>query len=309
MCPQRRPAPCSRSILTSVRRCPPDEFADARAVLRIPIVDVPEGALDLDTLLDSRGAFAALIVEGALLREDTASDRVALQILGPGDVVGPVAATRWTAVDSGRIGLLDTATLVGVHEWPQLAAGLVLRLTSQLDRAARQLAICQLSTVDQRVVATMWDLAARWGRVSPAGTSVPLQLTHGVLGQLVGAKRPTVSLALTELAASGDLVRRPDRTWLLSGSPPAAIAAGARQTPSVGRIRVERSLTRDRTTSEALEVLRATVEDLHDGFGRRRDRLALDRVRYASTRAASVGLRARSLALRKQTPRPRELVD
>ena len=37
---------------------------------------------------------------------------------------------------------------------------------------------------------------------------VPLALTHRLLGQLVGARRPTVSTALGELAERGELVRR-----------------------------------------------------------------------------------------------------
>ena len=41
------------------------------------------------------------------------------------------------------------------------------------------------------------------------GVVVPLALTHRILGQLVGARRPTVSTALAELAERGELVRRP----------------------------------------------------------------------------------------------------
>ena len=51
---------------------------------------------------------------------------------------------------------------------------------------------------------------------------VPLALTHRILGQLVGARRPTVSTALAELAERGELIRRPDGSWLLRGDPPDA---------------------------------------------------------------------------------------
>jgi hypothetical protein len=40
-----------------------------------------------------------------------------------------------------------------------------------------------------------------------------------VIGQLIGARRPTVSSALADLAHRGDLVRRRDGTWSLSGEP------------------------------------------------------------------------------------------
>ena len=51
---------------------------------------------------------------------------------------------------------------------------------------------------------------------------VPLALTHRILGQLVGARRPTVSTALSELAEREELTRRPDGSWLLRGDPPDA---------------------------------------------------------------------------------------
>jgi hypothetical protein len=40
-----------------------------------------------------------------------------------------------------------------------------------------------------------------------------------VLGQLVGARRPTVSTALAQLARDGRVRRRQDGTWLLVGEP------------------------------------------------------------------------------------------
>ena len=46
-----------------------------------------------------------------------------------------------------------------------------------------------------------------------------MTLSHRMLGQLVGARRPTLSTALGELVAKGELSRRPDGTWLLTGEP------------------------------------------------------------------------------------------
>ena len=40
-----------------------------------------------------------------------------------------------------------------------------------------------------------------------------------MLADLVGARRPTVSTALGKLAASGELLRLPDGSWLLTGEP------------------------------------------------------------------------------------------
>jgi DNA-binding FadR family transcriptional regulator len=80
-------------------------------------------------------------------------------------------------------------------------------------------AISQLNRVDRRLLALFWHLAERWGRVSRDGIAVPLVLSHRLIGELVGARRPTVSTALAELAREGELIRREDGTWLLTGEP------------------------------------------------------------------------------------------
>ena len=51
------------------------------------------------------------------------------------------------------------------------------------------------------------------------GVCLPLALTHTVLADLVAARRPTVTTALTELARQG-LIGPVDGGWLLSGEPP-----------------------------------------------------------------------------------------
>jgi Crp-like helix-turn-helix protein len=51
--------------------------------------------------------------------------------------------------------------------------------------------------------------------VGPSGVVVPLELTHEALGHLVGARRPTVTLALSELGRQGAVTRRADGAWML----------------------------------------------------------------------------------------------
>ena len=94
------------------------------------------------------------------------------------------------------------------------------------ERLATTQAISQLTRVDRRVLALLWHVAERWGRVTPDGVVVPLTLSHRMLGQLVGAHRPTVSTAVRLLARTGELSRRPDGSWLLSGEPMGLQPAG-----------------------------------------------------------------------------------
>src|SRR4029453_18353383 len=81
------------------------------------------------------------------------------------------------------------------------------RLAEQLDRATARAAIMALPRVEQRVLGLFWQLAERWGTVRPEGIAIELPLTHELIGQLIGARRPTVSLALQPLAHDGLLQR------------------------------------------------------------------------------------------------------
>jgi CRP-like cAMP-binding protein len=79
-----------------------------------------------------------------------------------------------------------------------------------------------MTRVEDRLMALFWHLAHRWGRMAADGVVVPLALSHRLIGELVGARRTTVSTALSALARAGQIVRRPDGTWVLTGEPVAA---------------------------------------------------------------------------------------
>ena len=86
------------------------------------------------------------------------------------------------------------------------------------------MAIVHQARVDTRLHMLFWHLAGRWGRVRSDGVVVPLRLTHTTLAELVAARRPTVTSALTDLARRG-VIRPVENGWLLSGDPPGEIAA------------------------------------------------------------------------------------
>jgi hypothetical protein len=54
--------------------------------------------------------------------------------------------------------------------------------------------------------------------VSPQGVRLPLALPHRTLATLVGARRPSVTTALSGLSRDG-LVERTEDGWLLHGDP------------------------------------------------------------------------------------------
>ena len=80
-------------------------------------------------------------------------------------------------------------------------------------------------------------LAERWGRVVPGGVLVSLRLSHRTLAGMVGARRPSVTTALGQLMARGEIERRADGEWILRGDPPERRRAAA-----AGPVRFERQV-------------------------------------------------------------------
>ena len=180
-----------------------------------------------------------LVLDGVLARELVVADHVSAELLGPGDLVRPWQPSSrtgllpvdavWTVLSPLTVAVLDRRFAGELARWPEITAALFERLSERSLRLGTTQAISQLTRVDRRLKALLWHLAERWGRVSGDGVVVPLALTHRILGQLVGARRPTVSTALGELAERGELTRRVDGSWVLRGSPPDASALGRRR--------------------------------------------------------------------------------
>jgi CRP-like cAMP-binding protein len=126
-----------------------------------------------------------------------------------------------------RLALIDARANAAIGRYPEVSAVIVDRLVERSKRLAVAQAISQLTRVEDRLVSLFWHLAERWGRVSPDGIVVPLALSHRVLGELIGARRPTVSTAVANLARAGRVTRRRDGSWLLSGEPDAGPAKAA----------------------------------------------------------------------------------
>ena len=183
---------------------------------------------------------ASSVLDGVLSREFVVADHVSAELLGPGDLVRPWQASSgagllpvravWSVLSTVTLAVLDRRFAAEAARYPEITAALFDRLGERSLRLATTQAISQLTRVDRRLKALFWHLAERWGRVSGDGVVVPLALTHRILGQLVGARRPTVSTALSELAERGELVRRPDGSWLLRGDPPDAQTLARRPT-------------------------------------------------------------------------------
>jgi CRP-like cAMP-binding protein len=302
-------------LLTGVR------LAEARREVIVRTHTVVAGPWDAERL---RGAgpehVGLLVADGLIAREVVLADNVSAELLGPGDVIRPWqlndpaqllrAETRWTVLTPAKLAVLDRRFAGLLTHFPEMNAMLIDRLAERAQRMAVNQAICQLNGVHRRLLALFWQLAERWGRVVPQGVAVTLPLSHRLVAELVGARRPTVSTALSQLAVSGELVRGHDETWLLTGDPvgaptgeaarvirgrrrraepPVAVAAGTvaegppRELARTGRIgelheALEALREENRLRREEFDALREETHALLDRIGSNRAR------RAASTR-------------------------
>ena len=184
------------------------------------------------------------LLDGVVAREVIVADHVSAELLGPGDLLRP-----WQTPESSLlpvdVRVVCPLALVVRGPRPPLR-GRARALARGHRRALRP---------PQRALAAArhhpGDLAAHARRPAAEGALLaprralgprlrrrrrgPLALTHRILGQLVGARRPTVSTALGELAERGELTRRVDGSWVLRGSPPARPPSAAAAPSPAGR--------------------------------------------------------------------------
>jgi CRP/FNR family transcriptional regulator, cyclic AMP receptor protein len=175
-----------------------------------------------------------LVVEGILTREIVFAGRATTELLGSGDVLHPWQeevqfdalpfSAAWHVHAPARFAVLDARFAMAAGRWPALMASLGGRHVKRARTLAFQRAIGQLPRVDDRLLVLLWSLAERWGRVGPQGVRLGLNLPHRTLATLVGARRPSVTTALSGLTRAGLVERHPDG-WLLHGEPTEVLAA------------------------------------------------------------------------------------
>jgi hypothetical protein len=210
-------------LIAAERRQEAIEFCTANEV-RIPVGD---GVSETSPLGSGVGL---LVLSGLLVRRVGIDGRFGAELLGEGDLLRPwqwesdSATLRlemaWSIVEPAWLALLDDEFAHRcIGRFPELAGGLVGRAMQRARNLAVNMAIVHQARVDSRLHMLLWHLAGRWGRVRTEGTVVPFRLTHALLADLVAARRPTVTSALSELSRRGLVLSRGGE-WILHGEPP-----------------------------------------------------------------------------------------
>jgi CRP/FNR family transcriptional regulator, cyclic AMP receptor protein len=210
-----------------------EQEARAIAVAQVDLLEPGEWRGDED-YPSAAGHLGLLLIDGLLVRSVDVGNRTCAELLGPGDFLRPWVKVaphssvpleaRWTVVDPTHVAVLDRRFAIAVARFPEVAGTILDRVMMRSRWLAFHLAVTHLKRIESRLLVVLWHFADRWGKVGPAGVTVPLRVTHEVLAGVVGAQRPSVTTALGNLRRDGLIERRPDGSWLLHGEPPAEMA-------------------------------------------------------------------------------------
>lgn len=218
------------------------ELAEATRMLVLPVAALavePWDPLQLLTAAGVRGdVLGFLVLSGALTVDVWIGGRTCRRLVGGGELMlcdrsgtGSIPVRRgWSVLEPSRLALLDDRLLLAGRRWPALFAGVFERAGQHVAQALLQQAISQLPRVEDRLLAFFWSVADRRGVMRADGVWVSLPVTHDVLGAMIGARRPTVSLGLRRLADRG-LLRTDGTGWLLDSASLTEFAEPADERP------------------------------------------------------------------------------
>jgi hypothetical protein len=206
----------------------PDIRRHARAAATAMTFELGTGRVTLDDwFMAAANGPGLLLLDGVMALSVRVDDRITAELVGSGDLLQPMwggsvdqllwCEVSWRALLPVRFALLDGAFAKRVRFWPQIGHGLLRRGGRRVINLNVQRAITAQPRLEVRLALLLWHLAGRWGKVERGGVRLPLPLTHQLLGQLVGAERPSVSHALARLAHNGLVTGQGDE-WHLHGS-------------------------------------------------------------------------------------------
>ena len=195
-------------------------------MLRAPVLWVKEG--DWEPLDLEPGSIGLLVLRGLMMRRLSFGAVAAAELVGQGDILrpgdeGPDGSphfSAWRVLADVELAVIDRRTTALIGRFPELSAAIAGRLLRRSRCLTYLMAAQHFRRVDDALLATLWHIAGMWGKVTLTGVVVPFHFTHQELADIIGARRPTVTVAIRELEAQGQLRREEPDRWVLQGDPP-----------------------------------------------------------------------------------------
>jgi CRP-like cAMP-binding protein len=203
--------------------------ADAPALARVrqplpaPVIEFVPGNVDLGLTDLSGDCLGLLLLDGLLLAELRAGRAQTAWLVGGGDLINPsglhevslTERTRWRVLTPARVAVLDREFRLRAGGIPVVSHALLSRATRTTSWLLGKSLILSSPLIEERLLLMFGLYGERWGTMTRDGVVLSLPLTHAMLAALVGARRPSVTLALHSLERHGLLDRTYRGTWLL----------------------------------------------------------------------------------------------
>lgn len=192
--------------------------------LRARVLQLPPGGCDLGPIVtDGNRWLGMLVLDGFLMARLSAGRGTIGWMVGPDDLIRPwevgevrlARRARWRALTPTRVALLDAGFSARVAGMPAVTRGLVARAARTTHGLLATSLLASSPIAQERLMLLFALLAERWGTVTADGVWIDVPLTHALLADLCGARRPTVTGALKSLRSCGLLRRAAGGGWLL----------------------------------------------------------------------------------------------
>jgi CRP-like cAMP-binding protein len=190
----------------------------------------------------SRGGFGLLVLRGFIARRVALVDRGCVELLGEESLLQPWVddgefavmpfGCSFTVLERTEIAVLDETVAASLSPWPLVARNLMTRALERSRHLAGHLTLTQFPRVETRLLVLLWHLGERFGRMTPEGVKVRLPLSHRLLGEMIAARRPSVTTALGRLEEQGLVVSYKRGEWRLCGGRPPEMLDAPRESLS-----------------------------------------------------------------------------
>jgi CRP/FNR family transcriptional regulator, cyclic AMP receptor protein len=194
------------------------------------VQEATAGPGEWDPPAPDASSLGLLVLDGLLVRRLQLGSMPFAELLGPGDVLRPweeglapdllPELSRWKVLQPARFALLNRRANALIGRWPELNAAMASRILRRSRQLSYSMASQHFSRVDDRLTAALWRIALMWGRVRTNGILIPFRLSHEMLAEIICARRPSVTQAISSLERQGRIMRTPEKRLVVLGSPP-----------------------------------------------------------------------------------------
>jgi len=161
--------------------------------------------------------FGLLVLSGVLCRRVVQSECYGAELIGPGDLMRPWDQIRdwssipvessWQVLQPAHLAILDSDFARRASPYPEVASELMRRALVRSRYLTILVAIISQRRIETRLTMLFWHLADRFGTLRGEWVEIPVPFTHSTLAELVAARRPSVTTALSRLHERGVLLR------------------------------------------------------------------------------------------------------